>query len=107
MEPPYFDEKRDRVAYSATLLNSRCMNILTQGVLMNLAVFYFEPLRKAMNKASVPKGRDVPQIARQYRSKKKVFYTHKILLKGHCATETTQGRKEHQGGVLQRLFFRN
>ena len=62
-------------------------------------IHYFEPLKKAENKAWVPKGWDAPQITRRCRSQK--YFTH-YLLQGHGAAE---GRKGHHGGIglLQRL----
>ena len=94
-------QKRDRVAYSTALLkmyencDPRHLDELITGD--ETWLHYFEPFRKAMNKPWASKGADVSQIASQCRSKK-ILYTIFVLLKGHCATQTTQGRNEYHGG---------
>ena len=107
-------QKRDRVEYSTEFLkmyencDPRCLNELVTGD--ETWLYFLEPLRKAINKAWVQKDGDVPQIGRQCCFEMKVLYTV-FFYPGHCATETTQttqGRKELHGRVLQRLcFFQN
>ena len=89
-------QKWDRVACSSALLEM-CENCYPRhlGELVTgdeTWLYYFEPMRKAMNKAWVPKRGDMPQLARRCCSEQKVPYTLFLLLKRHCATETTQDK---------------
>ena len=56
---------------------------------------YFQPLRKAMNKALVPKGGDAPE-SQGGAAPRRVRYAILALPKGHGATH-----HGHYGGVLQ------
>ena len=58
---------------------------------------HFETLSKAINKAWVPKGEDVPQMAKQCHSEMKVVCTLILTKRALCYK---QGRKEHRRWVL-------
>ena len=114
-------QKRDRVAYSAVLkmyenCNPRHLDELVTSD--ETWIYHFEPSRKAMNKAWVPKGGDEPQKQwtkhenrkvgtcpkSQVHSEKKVLYTIFFLTQRALCCRNRARQEGDYGGVLQCSF---
>ena len=100
-------QKRGWVTYSTTLLKmyENCdqrhpCKMVTGDETWQ---YYSEPLRKAINKAWVPKGGSHPKL-RGNAALRRRYHTQYFWLRGHYATETMQSRKKHHRRVLQRLW---
>ena len=81
----------------------RCLDELVTGD--ETWLYYFGPLRKAMNKAWVPKGVDAQLICNA--SEKKVLYTTFFLLKGHWYRSHSRQERASWGSTTETVFFRN
>ena len=103
-------QKRDRVAYSTALFNMYEIynpGSVNEQVTDETWLFYFEPLRKATNKAWVPKGGNTSQIARRCRPQKKVLHIIFFFFAQRASCNRIHARQEraseHHYWVLLRL----